>query len=414
MRDPMPRAEPVSNPPTRAEWIRTAAELGDLADRHGTARELAVDSESDSLHHFPEKVCLIQLAAENGEIYLVDPLVLEGLGPLAPIMGDPGVVKVFHGAAYDLAAMKRDFGLGFAGLFDTMLAAQYLGMPEVGLSALLANLLGVAPGESRQKDDWASRPLTPAQERYAAEDVRHLIRLRKRLLEALRDRGREDWVTEECRALEQTPAAERVFHPDDCLSMKGVGTLDRRGLAVLRELFVSREGWARERGRPPFRILGNETLLRIAKERPRRPEGLLRVPGCSPLVVSRYGQGVMEAICRGLAVPEAELPVLRRPKKPQIGRAAERRIEALLSWRAAAAIRLSLDPGLLLPRRLIERLAQAAPADLATLAATEGIRRWRSEVLGEEILATLAAADGNPVRWPGRIGPAGGEGGRPG
>jgi ribonuclease D len=385
-----------------------------LAARLHESRELAVDSESDSLHHFPEKVCLIQLALEGGEAFLVDPLAVEDLSSLAPIMADPSVVKIFHGAAYDLAAMKRDFGFSFASLFDTMIAAQFLGMPELGLSALLATLLGIAPERSLQKDDWASRPLSPAQERYAAEDVRHLTRLRAHLLEALRIRGRQEWVAEECRALEATPAAERVFHPDDCFRIKGIGTLDPRGLAVLRELYVARERWARERRRPPFRVMGNETLLRLAAALPRRGEDLLKIPGCSPLMVSRYGQGVLDAVSRGLAVPDGDLPVIRRPKKPRLGRAIEWRIDALLSWRAEAAPRLGLDAGLLLPRRLIERLAQTAPSDLAALAAIDGIRQWRSAHLGQEMLAVLAAADGVTGRPLGRIRGGEEEGGRAG
>jgi len=384
------------------QWIRTPDALEGLAARLQTARQLAVDSESDSLHHFPEKVCLIQLAMESGEVFLVDPLALGDLSPLAPILAHPTVVKIFHGAAYDLAAMKRDFGFIISGLFDTMVAAQFLGMPELGLTDLLAKLLSITPGKSLQKDDWAARPLSPAQERYAAEDVRHLIALQAHLADALRRRERHEWVVEECHALEATPAAERVFHPDDCFRMKGIGTLDSRGLAVLRELFVAREHWARERGRPPFKVMGNETLLRLAAERPQR-DGLLKIPGCSPHVVKRYGQAVLEAISRGLAVPEGGLPIIRRPKRPRLGHPVERRIEALLSWRAEAAPRLDLGPGLLLPRRLIERLAQAAPSDLAALSAVDGIRQWRAARLGEEILAVLAAADRGLGRAPGRI-----------
>lgn len=404
----------LSSPPARpAHWIRTSADLDGVIPRLRATRVLAVDSESDSLHHFPEKVCLIQLAAEDGEAFLVDPLALADLRPLAPILADPAVVKVFHGAAYDLAAMKRDFGFAVAGIFDTMVAAQFLEMPELGLSALLATLLGVPPGKSRQKDDWASRPLSPAQEWYAAEDVRHLIALRAYLLDALRVRGRQEWVAEECRALEATPAAERVFHPDDCFQIKGVGSLDPQGLAVLRELFVAREGWAEQRGRPPFRVMGNETLLRLAAEQPRQREELSKIPGCSSIVVNRYGDGLLEAVSRGLAVPEADLPVIRRPKKPRLDRSAERRIELLLSWRAEAAPRLGLDPGLLLPRRLIEILAQVAPPDLAALAAVEGIRGWRSSHLGRELLAVLAGADRASTRRAlGRVRPGKEEEGR--
>ena len=351
---------------------------------------VAIDSESDSLHHFPEKVCLIQVGTAEGEVFLVDPLALRDLAPLAPVLADPNVVTVLHGAAYDLASMKRDFAFEIRGLFDSMVAAQFLGLPEVGLAALLKGILGIESGESRQKDDWAVRPLSAAQEHYAAEDVRHLFPLRARLMDSLAARGRAGWVEEECQALEGTPAADRVFHPDDCLAIKGVRLLDRRGLGILRELFVAREVWARERGRPPFKVLGNETLLRVAAARPEARDALAQIPGCTPTVVARYGEGVLQGVARGLAVPATDLPILRRPAKPRLAPAVERRIAALLAWRADAAPRVGLDPGLLLPRRLIEPLAQRAPADLPALEAVEGMRCWRVAEFGAEILAALS------------------------
>jgi len=323
------------------------------------------------------------------------------------------VVKVLHGAAYDLASLRRDFTFEIGGLFDTMVAAQFLGMPEVGLAALLRQVLGVESGESRQKDDWAVRPLSPDQERYAAEDVRHLIALRARLLEALAVRGRDGWVEEECRALEATPAAVRIFRPDDCFEIKGVRTLDRRGLAVLQAVFVAREAWAQAAGRPPFKVVGNDTLLRLAVTQPKTLDDLARVPGCTPTVVNRYGEGILQAVVRGAAVSEGLLPLLRRPQKPRLSPAVERRVAALLAWRSEAAPRLGLDPGLLLPRRLIERLAEAAPANSTALEAVDGMRRWRAGALGQEILAALHGpepsrqgrqADGRAPRAHGRGG----------
>ncbi|RPI07361.1 MAG: hypothetical protein EHM71_10760, partial [Zetaproteobacteria bacterium] len=235
-------------------------------------------------------------------------------------------------------------------------------------------------------------------EHYAAEDVRHLVALRERLAGELRARRREGWVDEECRALEATPAADRVFDPDDCFRIKGVRMLDRRGLGVLREMFVAREAWAHARGRPPFKVLGNDTLLRLAAERPTTEDALARIPGCTPTVLGRHGDGILQAIARGLGIPESALPLLRRPVKPRVAPAVARRIGALVDWRAEAAPRVGLDPGLVLPRRLIERLAESAPTDLETLQAVEGIRRWRVGAFGPEILGALAGKDGHAHR----------------
>ncbi len=383
---PEPAASAIDAPPV---WVRHADQLEALAARIRVARAVALDTESNSLHHFPEQVCLIQVAEESGAASLVDPLILRDLSPLAPCCADPGIVKVFHGAPYDLSSLKRDFGFRFARIFDTMLAAQFLGLPELGLSALLQRYFAIPPTRSRQKDDWTARPLSPEQEAYATEDVRHLLALREHLVQELASRGREAWVEEECEALAELPAVERVFEPDDAFRLKGLGTLDRRALAALRELFVAREGWARATGRPPFRVLGNDTMLRLAAERPRSAEGLVRIPGCTRRWVDRYGAGILAAIQRAEALPEAALPVPHRARKPRTPAAVERRMAALAAWRVEAAARSGLDPGLLLPRRLMERLAETPPADAEGLLAIPGFRRWRTEHFGQEILRVL-------------------------
>ncbi len=375
-------------------WVRTREELRSLAAVLSTSQIVGLDSESDSLHSFPEKVCLVQVADEAGAVSLVDPLAVRDLSPLASIVADPGVVKVFHGASYDISSLKRDFGFEFSGLFDTMVAAQFLGLSELGLASLLERFFGIPPRPSRQKDDWARRPLTQEQEAYAAEDVRYLIPLRGKLLADLRTRGREAWVQEECDALVAIPAANRVFDPEDYLRVKGAKDLNGRGLAALRELFVAREAWAREAERPPFKVLGNEAIVGIAAGTPRVLQDLRRIAGCSPKVIQRYGDGILAAIARVETIPEAELPTYPRPKKPRVPPAVQLRMEALTRWRARDAERLGLDPGLLLPRRLIELLAEKYPTDQHALGRVEGLRRWRIETFGANILEVLAVAAG--------------------
>jgi ribonuclease D len=381
-----------------SKWVRTRQELQSFAAALAGGRITGLDSEADSLHSYPEKVCLVQVADEAGAVALVDPLSIRDLSPLAPIVADPGVVKVFHGASYDVSSMKRDFGFEFAGLFDTMIAAQFLGLSELGLAALLERYLGIPLRPSRQKDDWARRPLTQDQEAYAAEDVRHLIPLRERLLAELRLRGRDAWVQEECEALAAIPAAKRVFDPKDYLRLKGAKDLDGRGLAALRELFVAREAWAQGAGRPPFKVLGNEVIVGIAGGKLQTSEDLRRIPGCTLKVIQRYGEGILAAIARADGIPEAELPTYPRPKKPRVPPAVQRRIEALTGWRGREAERLGLDPGLLLPRRLIEQLAEQDPRDQQALGRIQGLRRWRIETFGTGILEALAAAPQEPKR----------------
>jgi len=394
----MTHAPSVLQPPALpASWIRTPGDLAALVHRLGPAGPIALDTESDSLHSYPEKVCLLQLAWSADEAYLVDTLKVRDLSLLAPLCRDPGRIKLFHGASYDLTSMKRDFGLGFAGIRDTMVGAQFLGLPALGLDALLERYLGLPPTTSRQKDDWAVRPLSREQEEYAARDVRHLPALWERLRTELASRGRLAWVEEECEAVAAIPATTRAFDPEGYLGVKGARTLDRRGLAVLRELYLAREAWARSSGRPPFKVLGNEVLVRLAAARSRTLGELAGVPGIPRGLLGRQADALLAVIARGASVPEAELPRYPRAAKPRIPRSVQRRIAALNEWRTRAAETVGIEPGILLPRRLIERLAEAHPGDRRSLAGIEGLRQWRIEAFGPDLLRALASADEGPA-----------------
>jgi ribonuclease D len=370
-------------------WIRTLDDLETLARSLAGAGSLAVDTEADSLHHYPGKLCLVQIADDAGRAHLVDPLALPTLAPLGPLFADPRIEKVFHAADNDLAYLKRLYGFTVATLFDTAVAARLLGGKTLSLDGLLREYLGVEPVKSRQKDDWSRRPLTPEQEAYALDDVLHLLPLRARLHEELRARDRESWVEEECAALAALEVPEKAADPDAYLGLKGAKELDRRGWAVLRELYQARETMALMLDRPPFMIIGHETLVALAATRPHTLEEVVVVPGCSPRVVQRAGSAILEAVARGEAVPEAELPSRRTVPRPHVPAVVRHRAEALRVWRGRAAHDLGLDPGVLLPQRVIDRLAGEPPRDLAELEQVEGVRRWRVKLFGPDLLTAL-------------------------
>jgi ribonuclease D len=372
--------------PTR---IRTPAELTQLARDLAGVEAVAVDTEADSLHHYPERLCLIQIADPAGRVVFVDPLALPGLEPLGALFADPATVKVFHSAENDLAHLKRRLGVVVARVFDTRLAASLLGAKELGLGALLTRYLGVTTVKSQQKTNWAQRPLTPAQEAYAAEDVRYLIPLSARLAGEIRAAGREAWLAEECEALAALPVVERAPDDNGYRRLPGASRLDPPGLGVLRLLHAQREAWALAERRPPFKVLGHETLVALAARRPRSAADLAGVPGLPPRLVDRYGAGLLEAITRGLAAPPPASPRPASPRPRGVPPEVRHRADALRRWRAAAATETGLDPGVLLPQRLIDVLAAAPPGDLTGLGAVPGFRRWRAETFGPAILAAL-------------------------
>ena len=320
---------------------------------------------------------------------LIDPLAVRDLSPLRGAMADPAREKVLHGGEYDLSLLKRDHGFEFEAVFDTQIAARFCGIAEPGLQSLLERELGVGHSKSRavQRSDWSRRPLSDAQLQYAAEDVRHLLALRDRLLRRLGALGREAWVREECEALARAPGGVHR-EPAEARRAKGARELDGRQRAVLRELFRLREEWAREADLPLFKVAGDDALLSLALRPPGDAEALRRARGLSWHIRERRAAEVLEAIRRGTSGPEeaaGPAPVFRsRPP-----REAFRRMDRLKAWRAEAAAKLGLDPGLLLPQRLIDRIALDAPSTPEAMASVPGLRRWRAETFGTELLKAL-------------------------
>jgi len=222
--------------------------------------------------------------------------------------------------------------------------------------------------------------------------VLHLIPLREKLLEALHGLGRAQWVEDECAGLAALVVPEKPADPDAYMKLKGARELDARGLAVLRELHAAREALALRLDRPPFMIVGNESLVALAARRPHDADGILAVPGCTPPVVRRAGPAIAEAIARAEALPDADLPFYRPTPRPHVPAAVRRRAEALWEWRAKASKEIGLEPGVLFPQRLIDRLAAAPPADLAALRQVDGVRDWRVGLFGADLLRALAVA----------------------
>jgi ribonuclease D len=331
--------------------IRTTGELTDYVRSISGTSALALDTESDSFFHYFEKVCLLQVADAEGRAAVIDPLALPDLSPLAPILADPKVEKLLHGADNDIMLLKRDFKFEFASIFDTQVAARFAGRLELGLQAVLETQFGVKLSKSLQRCDWSRRPLSPAQEKYAVEDVVHLVALRDRLVPELQARGREAWAREEGEALTRLAPAP-VREPADFLKAKGAFDLDGRALAVLRELFALRDEWARNADLPLFKIVGDEPLVEIAQKRPHDAQGLSRIRGLSSYIKGRRAPDIMAAIRRGEAVAEDQLPTRTWNKRPKPVPGYSKRVDRIKAWRVDAAKKAGLEPGVLLPQRL--------------------------------------------------------------
>jgi ribonuclease D len=370
--------------------IETMPDLERLADQLAGEPLIAADTEAAGYHRYSDRLCLLQLSSREGT-WIVDTVALGSLNPLADAFEAPEVEIVFHDADFDLRLLDRDFGLQVRGLFDTKLAARFVGERAFGLASLLEEALGVTLEKKHQRADWAKRPLSRDMLEYAAMDTRYLPQLRDLLRARLEELGRLHWAQEEFRIQEQArwePAAEAN---SEYLRLKGARDLDRRGLAALRELYGWREKVAEERDVAPFRVVSNEVLLQAARAMPQNGTALGAVPGLSSGNVRRWGDDLLAALQRARAIPDAELPERpRSPHRPQRDPEQDARVERLKGARDREADRLGLERGFMMPRSQLEDVARRMPGDEAELGAIPGIRAWQVEALGAALLRALA------------------------
>ena len=371
------------------EYVQTDAGLEAIANEVAGAPLLAVDTEAAGYHRYQDRICLVQLSTRN-DTYLVDTLAVSGLAPLAPVFADVATEIVLHDADYDLRLLRRDHGIGLGRLFDTKVAAQFLGEPAIGLAGLAEKHLGVKLDKRHQRADWAQRPLAKEMLDYAAEDTRHLPRLRDLLREALLAAGRLSWAEEEFGRIIEAQAETGTDDSEPYLRIKNTRDLKPRQMAALRELHGWREEVARERDVAPFRVVSNETLVALARRLPESATVLSEVTGFSAALAQRRGAEVMAALRRARDLPESELPVRpRSPRRPPPDPEFEQLVERLKGARDQAADRLSLDRGFLMPRQQLEEIARRRPRDESGLCEITYMRRWQVEAAGAELLEVL-------------------------
>lgn len=371
-----------------------------LVDRPDTFAELmgevagaplvAIDTEAASFHRYFDRIYLVQLSTPTLTA-VIDPLGVGDLSPIGDLLADPRVEKVFHDADYDLRLFDKEFGFHAATLFDTRIAAQFLNEPGIGLGALLQKYFGITADKRFQRADWSARPLSDPMLDYAAGDTTNLCELRDILRALLVEKGRMTWVAEELELLESTRWTGSTDEPFvGYLRLKGAKALDRRSLAVLRELYVWRESVSAKLDRAGFRVAGNEVLFDLAQHPVRTADALSRVKGIGRDTLDRRGVDILAAIERGLAVPDDELPRVERAPRRVADPAFDARLEALKRVRNAAAQRFDLAPGVLCPNGTLEAIAHVVPETIERLAEIRELRKWQVKELGAELLSAIA------------------------
>ena len=363
----------------RQDQLRSVAEVL----RHQP--RVAVDTEADSFYHYHEKVCLLQLSIP-GQTWLLDVLRMETLEPLRPVFANPSVEKVLHGADYDVRILARDYGIVFEQLFDTMVAAQLLGLPSYGLAALLKHYLGIELDKKLQRADWSRRPLPDEMARYAAEDTAYLLDLRDLLCGELEKNHRLEWLREECQQLVAGRATTRT--PPRWYAIKSTGRLQPQQQAVLQALLDEREAQAKARDLPPFKVIQNELLLDLAVSQPATTFEMRKSRGFPHRAGSMLIDGLLTAIHHGQQLTPGQWPAKPRHSRALLSATQKTALQQLKAVRDRTAVHLAISPGLLCSNGTLEQLVTQPPATEEALLSQ--LTRWRGSVVGKEFFKILS------------------------
>jgi ribonuclease D len=312
---------------------------------------IAVDTEADSLHAYPEKVCLIQISVGE-EDFLIDPLAGLNLQPLwEELKRHP---LILHGADYDLRLLRKNHGFVPSKIFDTMLASRLLGERVFGLANLLKQFLDVNLEKGSQKANWAKRPLTPKMEAYARNDTHYLAALAGILTGKLKEKGRLAWAEQSCDRLIADCSVPNETNPDQVWRVKGSNKLSRASLAVLREIWRWREQEAIAANKPPYFVLNHEAMVDMsAAAVEQRP--------CEPFLPRHFStrreESLRLAVQTGLAVSPLDYPGHLQPRHHRETEAERKRFIALEQQRDKQAVALAIDPTLIASRAVMLGLA---------------------------------------------------------
>lgn len=380
-----------------APLISRIRDLESLARRLREAGTFALDTEFERERTYWPKLQLIQVAGIDFAA-VVDPLALETLTPLYDLLRDPTLTKVTHAGRQDAEIFFNRMGVPPAGIYDTQIAAAFLGYgDQVGYAALANRLLGVRIKKTERVTDWGVRPLSSAQIEYAVTDVIHLLELKTRLDAELSARGREAWLTEELTRYTDI----RNYGQDEetmWLRISGWRGLDRRGLGVLQTLALWRENEAAERDVPRQRVVGDDVLVDVAARLPRTVADLAPLRRLPPRELERSGPDILRAVKAGLALPEDRLPlpVASAREDPDAALIGDL-MNVLLRRRARDA---EIAPSLLGNRQAVEDLVAwlGGPQSGGAPSILQG---WRRELVGADLAAlwegkTALVVSGSP------------------
>jgi ribonuclease D len=359
-------------------YIDNTKALDELADRMSRAGRVALDTEADSLHHYYEKTCLIQLTLD-GENFVVDPLAGADLTRFLKVLSESRLI--LHSAEFDMRLLRNSYGFRPQNeVFDTMLAAQLLGYRKISLADMVEAFFDVVMVKKGQKSDWSRRPLLEGQLAYAVNDTRFLEPMAERQSEELHRLGRQDWHRESCERMIEATATDNPRDPDDVWRVKGHSVLKPRQLAFLQQLWHWREKEAQKVDHPPFMIIGNQQLLYLATWAAEQSskDPIRDLPKLPRHFIGDRLRGLKQTMRRVQRMDSANWPLHRAGRIPV---PAGPRFEQLKAECTRIAEELDIDSTLIANRRTLEIVSREQPREIEEMILVGNMMRWQAGLL---------------------------------
>ncbi|MBV8155073.1 MAG: HRDC domain-containing protein [Candidatus Eremiobacteraeota bacterium] len=366
------------------EIVSTAGDLKALCARVRSAPRVAIDTEFHAERTYSPRLMVVQLAFDDGAA-IVDPLAIHDLRPLAEALAEATVVG--HALSSDLKIFADRFDRIPLSVYDTQVMAAFLGYGmQISLADLVRDLRQVRLAKSQTVSDWSARPFSERQIDYLVDDVAHLLPMYDALRERLHAKGRLEWATEECAQLGELDRY-RVDERRAYLRIPGATRMSRRELGILSEIVKLRERIARERDVPVKYVVPDDVVAGLVTLRPKEPEDLAQLRRLDTGARRQLGSAILQAVARGQAIPEAELP--EKPQRP-LGPSRDTLVSLLGVVAGEIARESELPASLLVPRAALERLARDAPRERAAFDAALDLAPWRLELVAEPLWRLLS------------------------
>ncbi|MBV8721539.1 MAG: HRDC domain-containing protein [Candidatus Eremiobacteraeota bacterium] len=366
------------------EIVSAAGDLKALCERVRSAPRVAIDTEFHAERTYSPRLMVVQLAFDDGAA-IVDPLAIHDLRPLAEALAEATVVG--HALSSDLKIFADRFDRIPLSVYDTQVMAAFLGYGmQISLADLVRDLRHVRLAKSQTVSDWSARPFSERQIDYLVDDVAHLLPMYDALRERLHAKGRLEWATEECAQLGELDRY-RVDERRAYLRIPGATRMSRRELGILSEIVKLRERIARERDVPVKYVVPDDVVAGLVTLRPKEPEDLAQLRRLDTGARRQLGSAILQAVARGQAIPEAELP--EKPQRP-LGPSRDTLVSLLGVVAGEIARESELPASLLVPRAALERLARDAPRERAAFDAALDLAPWRLELVAEPLWRLLS------------------------